>query len=140
MNSTEQAINKKVDAKITQLASKEQELTSSVNSKITEMNNTKQTLTSEVSAKISEVNTTVEKSLKNINDNLSTNTKKVDVKIQGYDTKVSEVDGLIRDVNSSETARNQAEQSRTSKFNEIINELEITQSDIDEIISMVGGL
>ena len=140
MNSTEQAINKKVDAKITQLASKEQELTNSVNSKITEMNNTKQTLTSEVSTKISEVNTTVEKSLKNINDNLSANTKKVDVKIQGYDTKVSEVNDLIRDVNSSETARNQAEQNRTAKFNEIVNELEITQSDIDEIISMVGGL
>ena len=65
---------------------------------------------------------------------------KVDEKISGYNNKVSEVNTLITNVTNAESNRVQAEQNRTNTFNSIVAELEVTQSDIDEILGMIGGL
>ena len=70
----------------------------------------------------------------------ATLTSKVNEKISGYDNKISEVNTLVSNVTNAENARVQAETNRANTFNSIVAELEVTQTDIDDILGMIGGL
>ena len=113
---------------------------SEINNKINEMNTTKQELIDEVSKNISKINETLDDSVKNIKTTLSSEVEKVNEKILGYDNKVVEVNELILNVGTAEEDRIQAEMNRENTFNNIVAELEVNQSDIDEILGMIGGI
>lgn len=113
---------------------------SEINNKISEMNTTKQELIDEVSKNISKINETLDDSVKNIKTTLSSEVEKVNEKILGYDNKVVEVNELILNVGTAEEDRIQAEMNRENTFNNIVAELEVNQSDIDEILGMIGGI
>ena len=113
---------------------------SEINNKISEMNTTKQELIDEVSKNISKINETLDDSVKNIKTTLSSEVEKVNEKILEYDNKVAEVNELILNVGTAEEDRIQAEMNRENTFNNIVAELEVNQSDIDEILGMIGGL
>ena len=113
---------------------------SEINNKISEMNTTKQELIDEVSKNISKINETLDDSVKNIKTTLSSEVEKVNEKILEYDNKVAEVNELILNVGTAEEDRIQAEMNRENTFNNIVAELEVNQSDIDEILGMIGGI
>ena len=111
-----------------------------INNKISEINTTKQELIDEVSKNISKINETLDDSVKNIKTTLSSEVEKVNEKILEYDNKVAEVNELILNVGTAEEDRIQAEMNRENTFNNIVAELEVNQSDIDEILGMIGGI
>lgn len=113
---------------------------SEINNKISEINTTKQELIDEVSKNISKINETLDDSVKNIKTTLSSEVEKVNEKILEYDNKVVEVNELILNVGTAEEDRIQAEMNRENTFNNIVAELEVNQSDIDEILGMIGGI
>lgn len=113
---------------------------SEINNKISEMNTTKQELIDEVSKNISKINETLDDSVKNIKTTLSSEVEKVNEKILECDNKVVEVNELILNVSTAEEDRIQAEMNRENTFNNIVAELEVNQSDIDEILGMIGGI
>ena len=61
-------------------------------------------------------------------------------KISNYDEKISLVEELNTKVTSEETIRNNNEIKRNETIRNIVEELEITQSDINDILNMIGGL
>lgn len=111
-----------------------------VDNKIREINTTKQELIDDVSVNIAKINKVLDDSVRKIDTTLGEEINKVDEKILGYENKVSEVNELISTITTSESERIEAETNRMNTFNRIVEELNVTQSDIDEILSMVGGL
>lgn len=107
-------VDESLNSKLVQITNQVNEKLAGYDAKVLEINNKLK----EVDTKITEVNT----------------------KLSNYDTKITEVNDLISTVNSQESNRVQAEQNRTNTFNSIVAELEVNQSDIDDILGMVGGL
>lgn len=154
LESVDNTLNEKLSEVDLSLNNKLEEITNLVNSrldgynakileidnKISEINTTKQELIDEVSKNISKINETLDDSVKNIKTTLSSEVEKVNEKILGYDNKVVEVNELILNVGTAEEDRIQAEMNRENTFNNIVAELEVNQSDIDEILGMIGGI
>ena len=61
-------------------------------------------------------------------------------KISNYDEKIDIMENLTTQVNSAEETRNRNEIERNNTIQSIVEVLEVTQTDIDDIINMVGGL
>ena len=93
-------------------------------------------LSSLVNLKIGEMNTEFELMETEVNRNINL----ISDKISNYDEKISLVEELNTKVTSEETTRNNNEIKRNETIRNIVEELEITQSDINDILNMIGGL
>ena len=93
-------------------------------------------LSSLVNLKIGEMNTEFEAIETEVNRNINL----ISDKISNYDEKISLVEELNTKVTSEETTRNNNEIRRNETIRNIVEELEITQSDINDILNMIGGL
>ena len=93
-------------------------------------------LSSLVNLKIGEMNTEFELMETEVNRNINL----ISDKISNYDEKISLVEELNTKVTSEETTRNNNEIRRNETIRNIVEELEITQSDINDILNMIGGL
>ena len=115
-------------------------LSTSVNNSISKMENeaarVNNNLSSLVNLKIGEMNTEFELMETEVNRNINL----ISDKISNYDEKISLVEELNTKVTSEETIRNNNEIKRNETIRNIVEELEITQSDINDILNMIGGL
>lgn len=128
------------------LISSESSITSCINSfndKILQvnefMNNTIKTLDDKeklLIEKINEFNSKIEE----INRINTQNTNVISSKIEECNNILTSMNELSGNVISAEEVRNANEVSRINTFNNITAELEITQTDLDDILSMIGGL
>ena len=148
----------KVDLKISEVNSLIDSIVATFDSKILEVNNkikeydnklkeaidkvksestlTNNTLTSTVNNKISEVNAKSKEMENKVNQHVDI----INEKISNYDERIGMVDNLNTQINVAEQARDMKEIERNRTIQDIINILEVTQSDIDDILGMIGGL
>lgn len=103
------------------------------------MNNTIKTLNDKekiLIEKINEFNNKIEE----INRINTQNTNTISSKIEECNNTLINMNELSGNIISAEEVRNANEVSRINIFNNITAELEITQTDLDDILSMIGGL
>lgn len=129
-----------VDTKISEVNTKLSDIERTKTDLISDINTTKSSLASDInmtkSSLISDVNNTKSDLTSSVNAKINL----VDNKLTNYDDKISEINTLTGNVENAERLRNEAEVSREQTFNNIVAELEVTQSDIDDILGMIGGL
>lgn len=101
-------------------------------------------LVNSVNEKIEEMSSSIKNSenaiVLEINSTLNAKSKEVDNKINECNSILSSTTILSEKITNDENVRNQNEQNRINTFNSITAELEVTQSDIDDILGMIGGL
>lgn len=131
---------------VSDLTSKSQEIgtkISEANAKIEEVDSTKQEIVSTMDSYIEIFDRkldAVDNKMQDVETTNTNNTKLINNKIDECNTKLTAMDNLKNNLTESENQRVTNETARTQKFNSIVSELEVTQQDVDDIISMIGGL
>ena len=105
------------------------DLTSSVNTKIGEMQ-----------SKTNQMETKVNNQISLMDSKVNTHVGLITDKISESNEKIVIVETLNSQINSAEQTRNENEVRRNNTVQSIVEALEVTQSDIDDILSMIGGL
>ncbi|MGL5715727.1 MAG: BppU family phage baseplate upper protein [Paraclostridium sp.] len=132
-------IEETFDNKVVEVDDKIVEVTKIVSDKVVEINNKIKDIDAKVSGYNSKI-VEVDDKIKEVTDTMNSKADLVDGKISGYENKIQEIDNLKVNIQNEESNRVSAENQRTETFNALVAELEVTQSDIDEILGMVGGL
>ena len=122
-----------VNLKISEVDNKLTKMENKVNQNINSMNN-------KVDQHINSVNTNVEQNISSMNTKVNQHVGLITEKISNYDEKIDIMENLTVQVNSAEETRNRNEIERNNTIQSIVEVLEVTQTDIDDIINMVGGL
>lgn len=115
-------------------------LTSSVNLKINEVDSKLTQVESKVNQSINSMNGKVEQHINLVNTNVEQHVELITEKTNNCDEKINIMENLTIQVNSAEETRNRNEIERNNTIQSIVNVLEVTQTDIDDIINMIGGL
>ena len=117
-------------------------MTSTTNSFISEiqttMDNSIVNMKTSVNEKITEMETTTNNVINSIDDTINNSIEKVDNKCSEVDDKLTNVDSIISNIENNENARIQAEIDRETKYNTLISKFSISETDITDIISMIG--
>lgn len=117
-------------------------MTSTTNSFIskiqTTMDNSIANMKTSVNEKITEMETTTNNVINSIDDTINNSVEKVDNKCSEVDDKLSNVDSIISNIENNENARIQAEKDRETKYNTLISKFSISETDITDIMSMIG--
>ena len=117
-------------------------MTSTTNSFIskiqTTMDNSIANMKTSVNEKITEMETTTNNVINSIDDTINNSVEKVDNKCSEVDDKLTNVDSIISNIENNENARIQAEIDRETKYNTLISKFSISETDITDIISMIG--
>lgn len=117
-------------------------MTSTTNSFISEiqttMDNSIVNMKTSVNEKITEMETTTNSVINSIDDTINNSVEKVDNKCVEVDDKLTNVDSIISNIENNENARIQAEIDRETKYNTLISKFSISETDITDIISMIG--
>ena len=117
-------------------------MTSTTNSFIskiqTTMDNSIANMKTSVNEKITEMETTTNNVINSIDDTINNSVEKVDNKCSELDDKLSNVDSIISNIENNENARIQAEKDRETKYNTLISKFSISETDITDIMSMIG--
>ena len=117
-------------------------MTSTTNSFISEiqttMDNSIVNMKTSVNEKITEMETTTNNVINSIDDTINNSVEKVDNKCSEVDDKLTNVDSIISNIENNENARIQAEIDRETKYNTLISKFSISETDITDIISMIG--
>lgn len=122
-----------VNLKISEVDNKSTQMENKVNQNINSMNN-------KVDQHINSVNANVEQNISSMNTKVNQHVGLITEKINNYDEKIDIMENLTVQVNSAEETRNRNEIERNNTIQSIVEVLEVTQTDIDDIINMVGGL
>ena len=117
-------------------------MTSTTNSFIskiqTTMDNSIANMKTSVNEKITEMETTTNNVINSIDDTINNSVEKVDNKCSEVDDKLTNVDSVISNIENNENARIQAEKDRETKYNTLISKFSISETDITDIMSMIG--
>ena len=117
-------------------------MTSTTNSFIskiqTTMDNSIANMKTSVNEKITEMETTTNNVINSIDDTINNSVEKVDNKCSEVDVKLTNVDSIISNIENNENARMQAEKDRETKYNTLISKFSISETDITDIMSMIG--
>lgn len=117
-------------------------MTSTMNSFIskiqTTMDNSIANMKTSVNEKITEMETTTNNVINSIDDTINNSVEKVDNKCSEVDDKLTNVDSVISNIENNENARIQAEKDRETKYNTLISKFSISETDITDIMSMIG--
>ena len=117
-------------------------MTSTTNSFISEiqttMDNSIANMKTSVNEKITEMETTTNNVINSIDDTINNSVEKVDNKCSEVDDKLTNVDSVISNIENNENARIQAEKDRETKYNTLISKFSISETDITDIMSMIG--
>lgn len=117
-------------------------MTSTTNSFIskiqTTMDNSIANMKTSVNEKITEMETTTNNVINSIDDIINNSVEKVDNKCSEVDDKLTNVDSVISNIENNENARIQAEKDRETKYNTLISKFSISETDITDIMSMIG--
>lgn len=82
----------------------------------------------------------VDKKMQVVDTTNSHNTSNINAKISECNDLISNTNSLNESFADNENLRNNNETNRQNTFNAIVSELEVTQSDIDDILGMIGGI
>ena len=106
----------------------------------TTMDNSILNMKTSVSEKITEMETTTNNVINSIDDTINNSVKKVDMKCLEVTNKMTEVDEVITTIEHNEADRIQAEMDRENNYNELVSIFDVLDSDVDDIINMIGEI
>lgn len=106
----------------------------------TTMDNSILNMKTSVSEKITEMETTTNNVINSIDDTINNSVKKVDMKCLEVTNKMTEVDEVITTIEYNEADRIQAEMDRENNYNELVSIFDVLDSDVDDIINMIGEI
>ena len=119
-------------------------MTSTTNSFISEiqttMDNSIVNMKTSVNEKITEMETTTNNVINSIDDTINNSVEKVDMKCLEVTNKMTEVDEVITTIEYNEADRIQAEIDRENNYNELVSIFNVLDSDVDDIINMIGEI
>ena len=93
-----------------------------------------------IDRKIKELEKTSSDTITNINNTMSENYNQVNDKCVEVTNKINEVNSIISNVEINESNRIQAEKDREDNYNRLVSTFKLTESDITDIMSMIGGI
>lgn len=106
----------------------------------TTMDNSILNMKTSVSEKITEMESTTNNVINSIDDTINNSVEKVDMKCLEVTNKMTEVDEVITTIEHNEADRIQAETDRENNYNELVSIFEVLDSDVDDIINMIGEI
>ena len=106
----------------------------------TTMDNSILNMKTSVSEKITEMETTTNNVINSIDDTINNSVEKVDMKCLEVTNKMTEVDEVITTIEYNEADRIQAEMDRKNNYNELVSIFDVLDSDVDDIINMIGEI
>ena len=106
----------------------------------TTMDNSILNMKTSVSEKITEMETTTNNVINSIDDTINNSVEKVDMKCLEVTNKMTEVDEVITTIEHNEADRIQAEIDRENNYNELVSIFDVLDSDVDDIINMIGEI
>ena len=106
----------------------------------TTMDNSILNMKTSVSEKITEMETTTNNVINSIDDTINNSVEKVDMKCLEVTNKMTEVDEVITTIEYNEADRIQAEIDRENNYNELVSIFDVLDSDVDDIINMIGEI
>ena len=106
----------------------------------TTMDNSILNMKTSVSEKITEMETTTNNVINSIDDTINNSVKKVDMKCLEVTNKMTEVDEVITTIEYNEADRIQAEMDRENNYNELVSIFDVLDSDVDDIINIIGDI
>ena len=106
----------------------------------TTMDNSILNMKTSVSEKITEMETTTNNAINSIDDTINNSVEKVDMKCLEVTNKMTEVDEVITTIEYNEADRIQAEIDRENNYNELVSIFDVLDSDVDDIINMIGEI
>ena len=106
----------------------------------TTMDNSILNMKTSVSEKITEMETTTNNVINSIDDTINNSVEKVDMKCLEVTNKMTEVDEVITTIEYNEADRIQAEMDRENNYNELVSIFDVLDSDVDDIINMIGEI
>ena len=119
-------------------------MTSATNSFIsnmqTTMDNSIRSMESTVSEKITEMKNTTSEVINSIDTTIDGSVEKVDAKCLEVTNKMLSVDEVISTIESNENDRIQAEKDRVDNYNYLVSSFNVSDSDINDIINMIGEI
>ena len=84
--------------------------------------------------------TTTNNVINSIDDTINNSVEKVDMKCLEVTNKMTEVDEVITTIEYNEADRIQAEIDRENNYNELVSIFDVLDSDVDDIINMIGEI
>lgn len=93
-----------------------------------------------IDRKIKELEKTSSDTITNINNTMSENYNQVNDKCVEVNNKINEVNSIISNVEINESNRIQAEKDREDNYNRLVSTFKLTESDITDIMSMIGEI
>ena len=106
----------------------------------TTMDNSIANMKTSVNEKITEMETTTNNVINSIDDTINNSVEKVDMKCLEVTNKMTEVDEVITTIENNEADRIQAEMDRENNYNELVSIFNVLDSDVDDIINMIGEI
>lgn len=106
----------------------------------TTMDNSILNMKTSVSEKITEMESTTNNVINSIDDTINNSVEKVDMKCLEVTNKMTEVDEVITTIEHNEADRIQAEIDRENNYNELVSIFDVLDSDVDDIINMIGEI
>ena len=106
----------------------------------TTMDNSIANMKTSVNEKITEMETTTNNVINSIDDTINNSVEKVDMKCLEVTNKMTEVDEVITTIEHNEADRIQAEIDRENNYNELVSIFNVLDSDVDDIINMIGEI
>ena len=106
----------------------------------TTMDNSILNMKTSVSEKITEMESTTNNVINSIDDTINNSVEKVDMKCLEVTNKMTEVDEVITTIEYNEADRIQAEMDRKNNYNELVSIFDVLDSDVDDIINMIGEI
>lgn len=93
-----------------------------------------------IDRKIKELEKTSSDTITNINNTMSKNYNQVNDKCVEVNNKINEINSIISNVETNESDRIQAEKDREDNYNRLVSAFKLTESDITDIMSMIGEI
>ena len=93
-----------------------------------------------IDRKIEELEKTSSDTIANINNTMSENYNQVNDKCVEVTNKINEVNSILSNVEINESNRIQAEKDREANYNRLVSTFKLTESDITDIMSMIGEI
>ena len=106
----------------------------------TTMDNSILNMKTSVSEKITEMESATNNVINSIDDTINNSVEKVDMKCLEVTNKMTEVDEVITTIEYNEADRIQAEMDRKNNYNELVSIFDVLDSDVDDIINMIGEI
>ena len=133
---TATSMNNIFDSKVNMVDSK----ISSFESKIVEVNQTISSCNNATETNINKMTSATNSFISNMQTTIDGSVEKVDAKCLEVTNKMLSVDEVVSTIESNENDRIQAEKDRVENYNYLVSSFNVSDSDINDIINMIGEI